>query len=79
MTSPASPPPAANLAANVRAEVARRRLRQSDIAAQLGLNQRAMSRRMLGEVEFSATELNRLAELLGMPVARLLDCEVPAS
>lgn len=66
-----------DIAANVRAEVARRRLRQADIAEHLGLDQRAVSRRLLGQVEFSASELAELAELLGTPIATLYG-EVPA-
>lgn len=64
--------PIADVAANVRAEVARRRLRQLDIAEELGLDQRAVSRRLLGQVEFSASELQKMATLLEVSVSRLL-------
>lgn len=64
--------PIADVAANVRAEVARRRLRQSEIAEALELDQRAVSRRLLGYVEFSASELQKLAGLLDVPAATLL-------
>lgn len=66
-----------DVAANVRAEVARRRIRQGAIAERLGMDQRAVSRRLLGEVEFSATELQAVAELVGVPISSLYG-EVPA-
>lgn len=59
------------VAANVRAEVARRRIRQTAIAEHLGLNQQQVSRRLNGQVELTATELQRLAELLEVPVGSL--------
>lgn len=66
----------ADLAGNVRAEVARRCIRQRVIADALGLDQRAVSRRLLGQVEWSATELGRLAELLDVDLNLLV--AVPA-
>lgn len=63
--------PITDVAANVRAEVARRRIRQAAIAEHMGLDQRAVSRRLLGQVEFSVGELQSLADLLGVPVATL--------
>lgn len=65
-------PTSEEIAGNVRAEVARLQLRQTDIATELGLDQRAVSRRLLGRVEWSASELTKLARLLEVPVSRLL-------
>jgi transcriptional regulator with XRE-family HTH domain len=65
-------PTSEEIAGNVRAEVARVQLRQADIALTLGLDQRAVSRRLLGRVEWSASELTKLARLLEVPVSRLL-------
>lgn len=65
-------PTSADIAANVRAEVARRQVRQHQLAAVTGLDQRAVSRRLLGRVEFTASELGAVARLLEVPVARLL-------
>lgn len=62
---------ASRVAANARAEVARRQIRQGRIAEHLGLNQQQVSRRLTGEVEFSVSELQKLAELLEVPVATL--------
>lgn len=61
-----------DVAANIRAELARRRIRQHAVASALGLNQQQVSRRLNGVVEFSATELRNLAQLLEVPVGALL-------
>ncbi|MGK2880624.1 MAG: helix-turn-helix domain-containing protein [Mycobacterium sp.] len=62
---------AATIAANVRAEAARRNIAQSTIAKGLGLTQSATSRRLLGYVPFSATELAAVSEILDMPIESL--------
>lgn len=54
-----------------------RRATQQDAGDKLGLSQRAMSRRLTGEVEFSATELEKLASMLEVPVSSFFG-EVPA-
>lgn len=54
---------------NVRAEMARSATSQQDVAALLDLSQPAVSRRLSGEVDFSATELAKLAAHLSVPVA----------
>jgi transcriptional regulator with XRE-family HTH domain len=59
-------------AANIRAEMARRSIRQIVLAQRLGLSQAAISRRLKGETEFSVAELLVVAELLGVPAASLL-------
>lgn len=64
-------------AANVRAEVARRRIPQRVIADHLGLNQQQVSRRLNGDVEFTVSELQGVATLLGVAVADLIE-QVPA-
>lgn len=65
------------VAANVRAEVARKRIRQTEIAERLGLNQQQVSRRLNGQVPISAAELRELAALLEVSAGDLLG-EVPA-
>lgn len=42
---------------------------QQDVAAQLGVSQPAVSRRLAGYVDFSASELESLADLFNVPVA----------
>lgn len=69
----------AKIAANVRAEIARKGLTKNEAGTAIGLTQPAMSRRLRGEVEFSASELDRLAVLLGLPVAVLFGETLRAS
>lgn len=56
---------------NVRAEMARRGYTQETTGAAVGLTQFALSRRLRGEIEFSASELQRLADFLKVSVASL--------
>jgi transcriptional regulator with XRE-family HTH domain len=65
------------IADRVRGALATRRLTQEQAGDAVGLSQKAMSRRLTGEVEFSVTELQKLAELAGVPVSTLYG-EVPA-
>lgn len=60
------------VAANVRAELARRRLRQADVAAALGMTTSALSRRLTGETPFDVDELEALAAHLELPITGLL-------
>jgi predicted transcriptional regulator len=59
-------------AAQVRAEIARRRCSQTTIAAKLQLSQSAVSRRLAGDVAWSVSELVGLSELLDVPLSTLL-------
>lgn len=59
----------ASTSSSVRAEVARRGLSQSEIAAILGISQAAVSRRLSGKVDFAASQLSTLAEQLDVPVS----------
>lgn len=61
-----------DIAANVRAEAARRQVTQAQLAERLELTQPGMSRRMLGRVPFSASELATVADVLEIPVANLI-------
>ncbi|MDN4174694.1 helix-turn-helix transcriptional regulator [Nocardioides sp. SOB77] len=67
------------VAANVRAEAARRNQRQVDLAAVLGVTQPAISRRLAGEIEFSVAELQAIATHLGVSTALLLGEESVAA
>jgi transcriptional regulator with XRE-family HTH domain len=60
------------VASTMRAELARKRVSQEELAVALGISQGAASRRLLGKVEFSLTELEKAAELLAVPVDLLL-------
>ena len=65
--------PTVVVGANVRAEMARRRVLQADLAKHLELPQTAISHRVRGEVPWDINELVAAAELLGVNIAVLLD------
>jgi transcriptional regulator with XRE-family HTH domain len=67
------------VAANVRAEMARQRKRQSDLGDVLGLTQGAVSKRMSGTVALDVNEVGKIAEFLGVPVSALLGDTVSAA
>lgn len=64
--------------ANVRAEMARRGVKQAELAGALGMSQSMLSYRLSGQVVFNVDELARIAAVLEVPVATLLD-EEPAT
>jgi transcriptional regulator with XRE-family HTH domain len=63
---------AEQVAANVRAEMARHRVTQAQLATVLGLHQMSVSRRLNGEVPFDVNELVAVADYLGVDPAALL-------
>jgi transcriptional regulator with XRE-family HTH domain len=72
MTNRSKPPIAATgIAANVRAEAARRDKTQLDLADMLGITHSAISRRMRGETPFRDHELQSIAEFLGVSITTL--------
>ena len=60
------------VAAEVRAEAARRRASQRDIASVLGMTQASVSKKMKGEVRFSVTDLLKLADAWGVPLSQFI-------
>ena len=60
------------LAANVRGERASRRWRQSDLAAQLGMTQRAVSEIEAGKRQVSLREIVALCRVFDLPLSELL-------
>lgn len=60
------------VAANVRAEAARRRWSQADLAGRLGVSQETLSRRLTGRVVIDVDELVDMAAALGVSPAELL-------
>ena len=60
-----------DVAANLRAEIARRQKRQADLVAIWGVSPMAVSRRVNGAVPLSADQAAAAAEWLGMDVADL--------
>lgn len=63
---------AESVAGNVRAEMARLRVSQSEVGSALGLTQQAVSRRLRGEVPFNVNELGVVADVLAVEVTDLL-------
>lgn len=68
MTSTAS----ALAAANVRAEMARRSISQTQLAQAIGINQSGLSKRLRGLVPFDVDEMAAVAGFLDVPLAELL-------
>lgn len=64
--------PSEAVAAEIRAELARRRIPQARLAALLGVSQVSVSRRLSGETPFDLNELVKVADFLGIDVADLL-------
>lgn len=64
-------PVARSVANEVRAELARQRKTQQELATTLGVNAHTAARRIRGEVPFDVVELEVIAAWLGVPVAQL--------
>lgn len=58
------------IAAEIRAELAERRMTQREVAALIGMSQPVLQLRLVGKRPFRAEELAKLAEVLDVPVAR---------
>jgi len=70
--------PAVLTGANIRAEMARRKVSQTTIANHLGLSQTSVSARLAGRVTFDINEIHAIAALLGVPITALIPSEVRA-
>lgn len=57
---------------NIRAQMARKRLSQKDIADHLGVTQPAVSARLSGKTPIDVEELSKIADLLDLSAAELL-------
>lgn len=65
--------PPRSIADNIRAEMARHRVTQRDLAAALDLSPAGINRRLTGFTRISADELVSIASALGVKPAQLLD------
>ena len=63
---------AAVIASNVRAEMARKRKRGTELAALLGISQAAASRRLTGETSLDVGEVCAIAEWMDVPITDLM-------
>lgn len=64
---------------NIRAEMARQRMSsQGQLGERIGMSQRAVSRRLAGETEWSALEVLAVARALGVEVAVFYEGVEPA-
>ena len=61
------------VAANVRAGIAYKNVHHKQLRTKLDLSQQAFSRRNNGQIEWKATEVAKLAELLGYSTDQLLN------
>lgn len=66
------------VAAEVRANMARARMTQTDLADVLGLTQSVVSKRLRGKIAFSVDELEKVADALGVHPATLLGGNSPS-
>jgi transcriptional regulator with XRE-family HTH domain len=64
--------PLPNLNGNIRAEMARSGITQGILASRLDMSQSAISRRLIGDADWTVDELVRAAEVLGCPLRALL-------
>jgi predicted transcriptional regulator len=60
-----------DIAEEVRAAIARRQAKQTDIALVIGRSQAGVSRRLDGKTEFTAVEIGQIAEFLQVPIGSL--------
>lgn len=61
------------VATNVRAEASRRGITTHEIAEALGTSTAAVSRRMNKQVEFKLSELEKIADLMEVPISVLTE------
>jgi transcriptional regulator with XRE-family HTH domain len=60
------------VATEVRRELAAARMTPTELARRLGVSQTTVWRRISGEVAFDVDDLQKIADILGVPVGRLL-------
>ena len=68
-------PVRAAIGANVRAEMARRGVAQIQMSRVIGRSQQQFSERLLGRIDFGATELLQIAQHLDVPLERLMSVD----
>lgn len=61
----------------VRAEMARQRITQPRLAPLIGMTPAALHTRLAGRQEFKISELIKIADVLGVPVAQFMPAPAP--
>jgi len=72
-TDTAGPGAIRDVAGEIRAELARKRMSQRELALCLGMGPVALSRRLRGVVRLSVPELAEIARVLDAPVSQFTD------
>lgn len=72
LKTPSAETLAGQIAREIRAEMGRQGVTQEVLAGRLGCTQRLLSRRLTAEVSIDATEVERIAEALGVSVTTFL-------
>lgn len=78
MSSPTPTEYAEAVAAEVRAEMGRKRKSQADLAATLAITTATAGRRLSGEVPFDVIELMRVADWLDVDLLQLMPAKASA-
>lgn len=79
MTNDFSASVTAAVAAEVRAEVARKQISQDKLAERVGCSRQSLNRRLTGAIPFDVAELAVIADALGVPVTQFLPLELRAA
>lgn len=74
---PEPDPTVATIAANIRAEIARRGMKDGEFAVAFRMTPMSMSRRLSGNTPFTTSEVKRAADYFGVPVASLFEPQLP--
>lgn len=61
-----------SVASEIRAEMARQRIKQRQLSEVLGVSQAQVSARLQGKVPIDVAELEKIAKFLGVPVTNLI-------
>lgn len=64
------------VAAEIRGEMARQKMRPGELARRLGWSRPTLARRLADKASFTLAEVDRIADLLGIPVDRLIHPEL---
>jgi transcriptional regulator with XRE-family HTH domain len=60
------------VATELRTELAKRHMSQTDLATRINVSKHYLSRRVCGHVPFNVDELQQIAEILDVPVEQFL-------